>query len=196
MAYGWRLRDAGPSTYEALIKDAALVVRGIRAGVDAFNRWSFVNRGDLDGQWQLIDTWDPDRNQLLERVVPHRNSYAMFGLLSRYTGLESSVLETTVTGELDSKGRQVVAAALRSASGEATVIVVNESYRAASAQVRISQVPKPLQRYQITTADRDRDSLHLIATPRPVAFADVLPPLSITVYTTIDLPETHSGIVR
>ena len=34
MLYGWRLRDAGPSTYEALIKDAALVVRGIRAGVE------------------------------------------------------------------------------------------------------------------------------------------------------------------
>jgi hypothetical protein len=196
MAYGWRLRDAGPSTYEALIKDAALVVRGIRAGVDAFNRWSFVNRGDLDGQWQLIDTWDPDRNRLLDRVVPHRNSYAMFGLLSRYTGLESSVVETSITGELDPKGRQVVAAALRSASGETTVMVVNESYRAASAQVRISQLSKPLRRYQVTTADRDRDCLRLTAVPRPAAFADVLPPLSITIYTTVDLPDTHPGIVR
>jgi hypothetical protein len=196
MVYGWRLRDAGPSTYEALIKDAALVVRGTRAGVDAFNRWSFVNRGDLDGQWQLVDTWDPDANRLLDHVVPHRNSYAMFALLSRYTGLGSSVLETKLTGELDPHGRQVVAAALRSASGETTVLVVNESYRAASAQVEVGPLSKPLRRYQVTTADRDRDFVPIGSTVRPASFEDLLPALSITVYTTYDLRDDQPGVVR
>lgn len=196
MLYGWRLRDAGPSTYEALIKDAALLVRGIRAGVDGFNRWSFVNRGDLDGQWQLVDTWDPDANRLLDRVVPHRNTYAMFGLLSRYTGLESSVIDTKVSGEVDPQGRQVVAAALRSATGETTVLVVNESYRAAMASVEISRVSKPLRRYQITTAERDRDSVAFKATERPAAFSDLLPALSVTVYTTYNLAASDRGVVR
>jgi hypothetical protein len=35
---------------------ASLVVRGINAGVYGFNRWSFTNRGDLDGQWRSIKT--------------------------------------------------------------------------------------------------------------------------------------------
>lgn len=196
MLYGWRLRDAGPGTYEALIKDAALIVRGIRAGVDAFNRWSFVNRGDLDGQWQLVDTWDPDADRLLEHATPHRNSYAMFGLLSRFTGLESAVLATKLTGELDPKGRQVVAAALRSSSGEVTVLAVNESYRAASVEVNLGGVSKPVQRYQITTADRDRDRLRLAPASRPTRFSDALPPLSITVYTTYRLPDDRPGVVR
>jgi hypothetical protein len=45
--YGWRTNSAGPSTWEAAIKDAELVVRALSLGVDGFNRWSFVNRGDL-----------------------------------------------------------------------------------------------------------------------------------------------------
>jgi len=38
-------------------------VRGINAGVDGFNRWSFINRGDLDGQWQLLRTWQSETGQ-------------------------------------------------------------------------------------------------------------------------------------
>ena len=39
----------------AVVKDAELIVRGINGGVAGFNKWSFLNRGDLDGQWQLLD---------------------------------------------------------------------------------------------------------------------------------------------
>ena len=120
----------------------------------------------------------------------------MFGLLSRYTGLGSSVLETKLTGELDPHGRQVVAAALRSASGETTVLVVNESYRAASAQVEVSPLSKPLRRYQVTTADRDRDFVPISATVRPASFEDLLPALSITVYTTYNLRDDEPGVVN
>ena len=59
MVFGWGGGHPGPSTFDAAIKDAELVVRALNAGVDGFNRWSFINRGDLDGQWQMIDTWDP-----------------------------------------------------------------------------------------------------------------------------------------
>ena len=57
MIYGWGGSRPGPSTWEAAIKDAELVVRALNLGVDGFNRWSFVNRGDLDGVWQMIQTW-------------------------------------------------------------------------------------------------------------------------------------------
>jgi hypothetical protein len=38
----------------------------MEAGVSAFNRWSFTNRGDLDGQWQLIRTWDMENKKYLK----------------------------------------------------------------------------------------------------------------------------------
>ena len=58
MAFGWNGSHPGPSTFEAALKDAELVVRGLNLGVDGFNRWSFINRGDLDGHWEMISTWD------------------------------------------------------------------------------------------------------------------------------------------
>jgi len=48
MAYGWGHDDPGPACYQSGLKNASLVVRGINAGVDGFNRWSFSNRGNLD----------------------------------------------------------------------------------------------------------------------------------------------------
>jgi hypothetical protein len=62
---GWGGNHPGPSTWPAAIKDAELVVRALNVGAEGFNRWSFVNRGDLDGQWQLVDTWDPATQNLL-----------------------------------------------------------------------------------------------------------------------------------
>jgi len=92
MVFGWRGSHPGPGSFEAGLKDAELVVRGLGVGVDAFNRWSLVNRGDLDGQWQLVDTWDVEAGSLLPVFHPHPNSYFMFGLLSRFTAKGSEVL--------------------------------------------------------------------------------------------------------
>ena len=50
-------------------------------GADAFNRWSFVNRGDLDGQWQLIHTWDREKKQYLKKIEPEPAAYYGFAML-------------------------------------------------------------------------------------------------------------------
>jgi hypothetical protein len=34
--------DPGPSTWDAAIKDAELIVRALNIGVEGFNRWSFI----------------------------------------------------------------------------------------------------------------------------------------------------------
>ena len=87
-----------PGSYESALKDAELVVRRINAGVDGFNRWSFLNRGDLDGQWQFIETWDRRRGKLLKQYTPHPNTYFVLGLLSRFTAKHSDVLGCRVDG--------------------------------------------------------------------------------------------------
>ena len=68
MANGWGAAHAGPGSYESVLKDCELVVRRLNAGADGFNRWSFLNRGDLDGAWQFIETWDRQAGKLLTGV--------------------------------------------------------------------------------------------------------------------------------
>ena len=93
MANGWGADHPGPGTYVSALKDAELVVRRINAGVDGFNRWSFLNRGDLDGQWQFIETWDRKEKRLLQQYTPHPNTYFVLGLLSRFIAKHSDVLD-------------------------------------------------------------------------------------------------------
>ena len=203
MAFGFKGREPGPGIYEAGLKDAALVVRGIRAGVDGFNRWSFMNRGDLDGQWQLVDTWDIDEARLLDRFTPHPNTYYLYGLLSRFTAKRSEVLPVELAGTLDPDARQPVATALRSPAGQITVLVVNEMYRAVEAKIALAGLAATttLHRYQVTSADRDRADLtvnpgaRFTLEPGAGAFADRIPPLSVTVYSTYELAHTQPGVM-
>ncbi|HET8548970.1 MAG TPA: hypothetical protein VFL57_13230 [Bryobacteraceae bacterium] len=191
--YGFREDDPGPGTYEAVIKDAALVVRGIRAGVDAFNRWSFVNRGDLDGQWQLVDTWDIDRERLRASFSPHANSYYGYGLLTRFTSGNSKVLATDVSPKLTPVQRDLVAATLRSPAGRFTILAVNESHRDAGANFRVTglDAATALYRYAFTPAGRDRADVvirparTILIGPRKAEFRETIPAMSIVVYSNI-----------
>lgn len=200
--YGNRGRDPGPGLYESALKDAALVVRGIRAGVDAFNRWSFLNRGDLDGQWQMVDTWDYDENRLRPRFTPHPNVYYLYGLLSRFTARHSTVLATEVAGNPEENARHLVAAALRSRRGNLSLLVVNETYWETDLSVSLSGLARPatLVRYAVTPADRDkaevavRPSGRFEVGPESAAFRDRLPGLSVAVYTTWQLAHEAAGI--
>ena len=98
MAYGWVPDKPGPSSPPAVLAGSELVVRLANAGVDGFNRWSFLNRGDLDGQWQFVDTWDRKAEEAAEDFPPHPNSYFCLGLLSRFTAKHSAVLASRVEG--------------------------------------------------------------------------------------------------
>jgi len=70
--YGSGKGDPGPGTFDASLLTAELVIRGIAAGVDGFNKWSFVNRGVTGAQWQLIDTYDSETKSFRRNVVPIR----------------------------------------------------------------------------------------------------------------------------
>ena len=62
-------------------------------GIDGFNHWSFVNRGDQDGQWQFVDTWNRC-GTLARRAAPHRDAYYVLGLATRHLPHRAEVLAT------------------------------------------------------------------------------------------------------
>ena len=114
-----------------------MVVRDLSAGVDGFNRWSFLNVGYLDGQWQLLQTWDVKNHKLLDNYTPYPNAYYFVGLLSRYTAKHSSVLASRVQGGTHRAASTRFAAALRSPKGNFTLAVVNDAPQAWEATVAI-----------------------------------------------------------
>ncbi|MBI4607246.1 MAG: hypothetical protein HY721_35220 [Planctomycetes bacterium] len=202
MVFGWGNSHAGPASFESALKDAEMVVRGIAAGVDGFNRWSFLNRGDLDGHWQLLETWDREKKALSKAFAPKPNAYFGFGLLPRFTAKGSAVLECKVEPADASSVRHVFAAALRSPKGNLTLLVVNdgEADREAAFVVRGLERPAALHRYRFTRAERDRSDVKV----EPGAsfdldlpegrFADRLPAASVGVYTTYKLAHAEAGV--
>jgi len=86
MKLGWGGSNPGPKTFAASLSNASDVVRSMNLGADAFNRWSFVNRGDLDGQWQLIHTWDRDTKEFRKKIDPEPEAYYGFAMLTRFMG--------------------------------------------------------------------------------------------------------------
>ncbi|MEN6458957.1 MAG: hypothetical protein ABFC63_08495 [Thermoguttaceae bacterium] len=202
MANGWGADHPGPGSYESAFKDAELIVRRINAGADGFNRWSFINRGDLDGQWQFIETWDRKAKKLLTDYTPHANTYFLPGLLSRFVAKHSSTLSCTVNGGRMDDCQRVFAAALRSPTGQWTLAVVNHApvdYRMV-VDVRGLKAPMTLYRYGVQETDRDRADLKIhpqqafkIASDSP--FQDRLAPMSLTIYSTYQLAHDAPGVM-
>jgi len=201
MAYGWGNDDAAPASYLSGLKNASLLVRGINAGVDGFNRWSFTNRGDLDGHWELVHTWNLDTNQLEETFTPQPNAYYQYAMLTRYFPKHSSVLATRVETPFGVKDRKLVAAALRSPNGHLTVLVVNESHHAAEINVTVDGLAKPvrLQRYSLGKEAEDKTTVNLHperAIEVSKTLTDRVAPMSIVVYSTYNLKSTDPGIIN
>ncbi len=202
MIYGWRGSDPGPSTWEAAIKDAELVVRALNLGVDGFNRWSFVNRGDLDGVWQMIDTWDPARKTLRKTIAPRPNAYFAYGLISRLAAKHSSVLAGERRGgELDGTNR-VFAAGLKSPKGALTWIVINDAPRPWQAEFSLKgNQGLVLYKYQVTSEQKNQPDLQINSlrtipiSGAAASFTDSLPPMSLTIFSTWKLRHSARGIV-
>jgi hypothetical protein len=121
MNLGWGADNPAQKSFDAALSNASDVIRGLRAGVDGFNRWSFTNRGDLDGQWQLIQTFDRETKTYLDEVLPEPEAYYGFAMISRFLAKYSSVVSCKVN-EPDSA---VMAAAVVSPSGELSVFILN-----------------------------------------------------------------------
>jgi hypothetical protein len=203
MAYGWVPDKPGPSSPQSVLAGSELVLRLANVGVDAFNRWSFLNRGDLDGQWQFVDTWDMREKKMLRDFPPHPNSYFGLGLLSRFTAKNSTVLASRVEGGVAQKWQRVFCAAFRSPRGELTLAVVNDAPIEQQLKLTLEGRTKPAQfhRYRYGEPERDRADLKVnpdpgFAPPPGVAeWQDALPPNSLTLYSTYKLEHDQPGII-
>jgi hypothetical protein len=97
---------------------------------------------------------------------------------------------------------RVFASALRSPKGNVTWLIVNDAPRAWSATLEArGGMPKALHQYQSTAEQRDQAGVRL----RPLRtiewsktggrFADTLPAMSLTVYSSYDLGPSARGVV-
>ena len=82
MRIGWKDANPGPKSFKAALSNAESILRGLAAGVGAFNRWSFTNRGDLDGQWQLIRTWDIENQKYYDKVEIEPAAFYGYGIIT------------------------------------------------------------------------------------------------------------------
>jgi len=199
MSFGCGGNNTGPRTYGAGLSVVETVLSGLNEGVDAFNRWSFTNRGDLDGQWQLIKTWNMTSKTFLgaAAIEPEPVPYYTFAMLTRFTAAHSAIL--SVTGEKTG----LLLSALRSPKGNLTVIVLNQNKAGKGIAVQLKGLDKTttLQRYMVTEAEITIPNFKLdpnrtiTLSPAESTLEDSLPPSSITVYTTYNLSHSDPGII-
>jgi hypothetical protein len=134
MSLGWGGDDPNQKSMDAAISNACDVIRATRAEVDAFNRWSYTNRGDIDGQWQLVRTWDIRNKTYYPEVLPEPEAYYGFGIISRFLSKYSSVIDCKVSAP-DSV---VMGAAFQSPGGALSIVLVNRSKKDISLELEIS----------------------------------------------------------
>lgn len=184
-----------PASYSNQLLNAEKFIGGLNAGVDGFNRWSFVNRGDLDGKWQLVRTWDPRKWDYYERVTPEPVPYIAYGILTRFMAKYSDILQT-VAGD-DS----VAASAIRSPRGNLTVYVLNKSDAGRRISLSICGPAREIFKYQVSRAFVESPGHHL--EPEPVkhlvnsngSISDATPAGSVVVYSTYHLPHSADGVI-
>lgn len=194
MQLGWGGDNPNQKSFEAALSNASDVMRGLRAGVDGFNRWSFANRGDMDGQWQLIQTFDREKKIHIDEVKPEPEAYYGFAIISRFLSKYSSVLKTEVLAP-DSV---LMCNAVKSPGEIISIFLVNKSENELNVELNFAGETSELYHYQV--------SREIIKTPdfrmNPVKkykpnskITVVLPPKSISTLSENSLEESVKGIV-
>jgi hypothetical protein len=121
MRLGWGDTNPGPKSFKASLSNAESILRGMAAGVSAFNRWSFTNRGDLDGQWQLIRTWDILNKKYYEKIDVEPAAFYGYGIITRFCTKNSAVVFTEpLTDSL------ILTQTLKNQKGELTTYILNK----------------------------------------------------------------------
>jgi hypothetical protein len=126
--YGFKADNPAPGAFKASLKDTELLIRALNLGIDGFNHWSFVNRGDQDGQWQFVDTWDREWKLWLDEAVPHRDAYYVLGLATRHMPMRAKVLAIEVRGGEVSGVPRIWSSCVRSPKDDSlTLLIVNDA---------------------------------------------------------------------
>lgn len=189
-------RSEAPKSFAAQMLNAQKVVGGLNAGIDGFNRWSFLNRGDLDGQWQLVRTWNPINWDYYRDVAPEPVPYYSYGILSRFTAKHSGVMD--VQGGSD----RIIATAVRSPKENLTVLVLNLSDKAEPFRLSFSGLRETCTLFTyrvsenaVSMPDYRMESQQAFELgPAKPDLSDELTAKSITAYSTHRLAHTDPGV--
>jgi hypothetical protein len=203
MKLGWQDANPGPRTFAAALSNAETILRGIRAGVDGFNRWSFVNRGDLDGQWQLVRTWDIAKKRYYEKVTPEPVAYYGYGIVTRFLSKYSGRLPDSIVPSAGFANETVLSVTLKSPGGNLTTYLLNLGEEPAPVSIRYEGLPKPvaMEEYQaleqaVSAPGYRMDPIkHWKLEPATPVIDETLPPRSVTVVTTFALKHPDKGII-
>ncbi len=177
--YGWAWGDpAGIARHDNVINELAFCVESLRAGVDGALRWAWLNPGTHDGWWQLIETVDGSDRPLPD---PYHGYATVFG----HIGLRAKILPSEVTRG-DGQQASLHAVAVDNPDGSRALIVVNDAY-ADPVSIQVNLPGPDGMIYRRIATDHVRKAW---VDPRwrqtcaggGVGFADVVSPVSITVY--------------
>jgi len=135
MRIGWKDDNPGPKSFAAALSNAESILRGLSAGVSAFNRWSFTNRGDLDGQWQLIRTWDIENQRYYDKIDVEPGAFYGYGIITRFLSKHSSVVHTDTISNPD-----ILSKTIKSNDGILTSYFLNKSDTVQVVRITISGV--------------------------------------------------------
>ena len=180
--FGWATGDpAGIARHDNSVLEAEFIVRGMAEGADGFLRWAWLNPGTHDGWWQLIDTVGGSD-------APLRDPYHGYGTLYRYVSRRPEILKVEVAQETGGGPRTLHATATINADGSRTLLVVNDSYATcAPVTVRLPTGGAAVVRKIVNDPVRKHHECEPLAVSGgAIEIADVLSPMSLTVYTTCE----------
>jgi hypothetical protein len=198
--YGFAEDTNGMSSYNAMLKDVESVIRYTNVGVDGFMRWSFLNRGNLDGQWQFVNTWDIKNNRFLtsENIVPQSVPFYTWGLLSRYVPKHAVIIRTNVSDAKEANVQRVFSAFYKApGSNNWSLFIVNDGEK--EYQCKLMQIPqnKSLIKIQVVPSLFGNKLNGEITLPESKFRSDenlLLPSKSITLISTYNISSKGTGI--
>lgn len=178
--YGWAMGDpAGIARHDNVILELEFIVRGMREKADGFLRWAWLNPGDMDGWWQLIQTTDASD-------APMQSPYFGYGTLLRHVDRQAKILNVTVEHHPNQEAA-VHAVAVENPDKSRSLIIINDAYsnpvqvdvefKSPNSNLIRKIVCDPVRKYVET-------SLSSPVNNGEAEWNDVLSPMSITVYTT------------
>jgi hypothetical protein len=179
--YGARAGNPeGPSTAEATLLTAETILRMINVGVRGGLVWSFTNPNTIDGSWRLVHV----EGERVERA-PH--PYSTYGMLMRAARPGSTVFPLSPT-EREFPAQYVWGTLFVQPRGGVNLVLIND-HPGESRTVTV-QLPSNLSGAVMNKLLKDRhrhgivDGPGISLAPGKAQLEDVLPPLSLQVYTT------------
>ena len=194
MKLGWGDNNPGPKSFKAVLSNTETILRGMEAGVGAFNRWSFTNRGDLDGQWQLIRTWDMDNKKYLKQVEIEPVAFYGYGIITRFCAKHSDIVSSKTKGVSD-----VLSQTLKSPAGQLTTYILNPGNKMINVDLKIQErVNQDFYVYRVTEneinePDFKMNAIQHLTLPVSQVISIKMPPQSIYTITQYNLKQEDPG---